>query len=263
MTIPSRRDSLLNRRILICVLTGFSSGLPLFVLISLLSAWLREGGVDLKAIGLLALIQFPYIWKFLWAPLCDRYGSRLGRRRTWMLATQLALLLAVPLFGWLSPRFDLGAITVLAGIVAFFSATQDIAIDAFRREILRDEEQGLGNVVHVNAYKVAGLVPGSLSLILADHLSWPAVYSITALFMVPGLLLTLWVREPECSRRAPASLRAAVLEPFREFVQRKGWRDALITLAFIFFTNWATAWPRPWPRPSTWTSASARPKSAW
>ncbi len=194
MTIPSRRDSLLNRRILICVLTGFSSGLPLFILISLLSAWLREGGGDLKAIGLLALVQFPYIWKFLWAPLCDRYGLGLGRRRTWMLFTQLALLAAVPLFGWLSPKLDMAAITGLAVIVALFSATQDIAIDAFRREILKDEEQGLGNVVHVNAYKVAGLIPGSLSLILADHISWQAVYSITALFMLPGILLTLWVR---------------------------------------------------------------------
>jgi PAT family beta-lactamase induction signal transducer AmpG len=235
MTIPSRRNALFNRRILICVLTGFSSGLPLFVLISLLSAWLREGGVDLKAIGLLALVQFPYIWKFLWAPLCDRYGLALGRRRTWMLATQLALLAAVPAFGWLSPQFDLTAITGLALVVAFFSATQDIAIDAFRREILKDEEQGLGNVVHVNAYKIAGLVPGSLSLILADHVSWQAVYSITALFMLPGLLLTLWVREPEFSERAPLTLHRAVMDPFREFVQRKGWTGALTVLAFIFF----------------------------
>ncbi len=235
MTIPSRRNSLFNRRILICVLTGFSSGLPLFILISLMSAWLREGGVDLKSIGLLALVQFPYIWKFLWAPLCDRYGLGIGRRRTWMLATQLALLATVPAFGWFSPEFDLAAISGLAFSVALFSATQDIAIDAFRREILRDEEQGLGNVIHVNAYKIAGLVPGSLSLILADHVSWRAVYSITALFMLPGLLLTLWVGEPEFSERAPTSLRRAVVEPFREFVRRKGWIGALTVLAFIFF----------------------------
>ncbi len=104
MTIFSRSDRVFNRRILICVLTGFSSGLPLFVLISLISAWLRDGGVDLKAIGLLALVQFPYIWKFLWAPLCDRYGLFIGRRRTWMLLSQIALLLAIPGFGWLMPR---------------------------------------------------------------------------------------------------------------------------------------------------------------
>jgi len=235
MTTPSRFEALFNRRILICVLTGFSSGLPLFILISLLSAWLREGGVDLKAIGLLALVQFPYIWKFLWAPLCDRYGLGLGRRRTWMLGTQLALLAAVPLFGWLSPGKDMAAITGLAVVVALFSATQDIAIDAFRREILKDEEQGLGNVVHVNAYKIAGLVPGSLSLILADHVSWEMVYSITALFMLPGLMLSLLVREPESSRRAPATLREALVEPFHEFIGRKGWAGALTLLAFIFF----------------------------
>lgn len=236
MTTPSRRERLLNRRILLCILTGFSSGLPLFVLISLLTAWLREGGVDLKAIGLLALVQFPYIWKFAWAPLCDRYGLglRLGRRRGWMLVSQLALLASIPLFGWLSPQPDLPAISALAVAVAFFSATQDIAIDAFRRELLRDEEQGLGNVVYVNAYKIAGLVPGSLSLILADHLAWQAVYPITALFMLPGLLMTLLVEEPPASVRAPASLRQAVVEPFREFIGRQGWTSALAVLAFIF-----------------------------
>lgn len=235
MTTPSLRERLLNKRILLCIITGFSSGLPLFVLISLLSAWLREGGVDLKAIGLLALVQFPYIWKFVWAPLCDRYGLRLGRRRTWMLFSQLALIATIPLFGWLSPQTDMAQITGLAILVALFSATQDIAIDAYRRELLKDEEMGLGNVVHVNAYKIAGLIPGSLSLILADHLSWPWVYGITALFMVPGLLMTLMVKEPPTSVQTPATLRQAVVEPFHEFIKRKGWVSALYVLAFIFF----------------------------
>jgi len=217
------------------MLTGFSSGLPLFVLISLVSAWLREGGVELKDIGLLALVQLPYIWKFLWAPLCDRYGFGMGRRRSWMLMTQLALLLSIPVFGWLSPLSELNSIRWLALAVAIFSATQDIAIDAFRRELLRDEEQGLGNVIHVNAYKVAGLVPGSLSLILADHLSWQSVYLITALFMLPGLLLSILASEPGTSERGPGTLRHAVMEPFREFVNRNGWSNALSVLAFIFF----------------------------
>jgi PAT family beta-lactamase induction signal transducer AmpG len=235
MTTPSLRERLLNKRILLCIITGFSSGLPLFVLISLLSAWLREGGVDLKAIGLLALVQFPYIWKFVWAPLCDRYGLGLGRRRTWMLFSQLALIATIPLFGWLSPQTDMAQITGLAILVALFSATQDIAIDAYRRELLKGEEMGLGNVVHVNAYKIAGLIPGSLSLILADHLPWPWVYSITALFMIPGLLMTLMVKEPPASLQAPATLRQAIIEPFHEFIHRKGWVSALYVLAFIFF----------------------------
>ena len=235
MTTPSQRERILNRRILLCIVTGFSSGLPLFVLISLLTAWLREGGVDLKAIGLLALVQFPYIWKFVWAPLCDRYGLPMGRRRTWMLFSQIALMATIPLFGWLSPTSELALISLLAVLVAFFSATQDIAIDAYRRELLRDEEMGLGNVVHVNAYKIAGLIPGSLSLILADHLSWPWVYGITALFMLPGLIMTLLVKEPPASVRAPATLRQAIVEPFHEFISRKGWLSALAVLAFIFF----------------------------
>ena len=235
MTTPSLRESLLNRRMLICVATGFSSGLPLFLLIGLMPAWLREGGVNLKSIGLMALVQFPYIWKFLWAPLCDRYSFGLGRRRSWMLAAQLALLAGIPAFGWFAPQPDLAAIRWLAFAVALSSATQDIAIDAYRREILSDAEMGLGNVVHVNAYKIAGLVPGSLSLIIAEQLSWSVVYWITALFMLPGLCLSLLASEPESSRRAPATLRSAVVEPFREFIGRKGLHGALAVLAFIFF----------------------------
>lgn len=223
-----------NPRILLCILTGFSSGLPLFILISLLSAWLRDSGIDLKMIGLLALVQFPYVWKFLWAPLCDRYGFKIGRRRSWMLFSQVGLLLIIPSIGLLSPQNDMRWITLLAALLALLSATQDIAIDAYRRELLRHEEMGLGNVVHVNAYKIAGLVPGSLSLILADHMAWPWVFSLTALFMLPGLLMTIFVKEPAGDYKAPESLRQAVIEPFQEFTRRKGWADALLVLAFIF-----------------------------
>ena len=225
----------LNRRILLCVLTGFSSGLPLYVLISLVTAWLRESGIDLKAIGLLALVQFPYIWKFVWAPLCDRFGHRYGRRRSWMLLSQIALLMLIPAFGWFSPADSLQPVVWLAIGVAFFSATQDIAIDAYRRELLKESEMGLGNVVHVNAYKIASLVPGALSLILADHLSWSMVYAITALFMLPGLCMTLLIREPKVPDNAPKTLKQAIVEPFAEFIQRKGWLNALLILAFIFF----------------------------
>lgn len=223
-----------NPRILLCILTGFSSGLPLFILISLLSAWLRESGVDLKAIGLLALVQFPYVWKFLWAPLCDRYGFRMGRRRSWMLVSQLGLILVIPVFGWLSPQEDLTLITLTAILIAFLSASQDIAIDAYRRELLHKEEMGLGNVVHVNAYKISGLIPGSLSLILADHMSWQWVYGLTALFMLPGIVMTLGVQEPKGDYQSPATLRKAVIEPFEDLIRRKGWQDALLILAFIF-----------------------------
>jgi PAT family beta-lactamase induction signal transducer AmpG len=229
------KSALLNRRMLICIFTGFSSGLPLYILISLLPAWLRSEHVDLKAIGLFALIQLPFTWKFIWAPLFDRYAPPLGRRRGWLLVTQTALLVSIPLFGGLHPTLDLWSIAYLAAVVAFFSASQDIVLDAYRRELLPDVELGIGNAVHVNAYKIAGLVPGSLSLVLADHLPWNAVFLITALFMLPGLAMTLLVSEPQLTRGTPKTLRAAVVEPFHEFITRNGLNSALMILAFIFF----------------------------
>jgi PAT family beta-lactamase induction signal transducer AmpG len=224
---------LLTRRMLICVFTGFSSGLPLYLLLNLLPAWLRSDGVDLKVIGFFALIQFPYTWKFLWAPLLDRYRLPLGRRRGWTLLSQIGLLLAIGLLGGFSPAIDLTPVIWLSVALAFLSATQDVALDAFRREILRDNELGLGNAVHVNAYRIAGLVPGSLSLILADLIPWAQVFWITAAFMVPGMVMVLLVAEP-LAVAAPKTLRAAVVEPFHEFIGRKGWQGAMLVLGFIF-----------------------------
>jgi PAT family beta-lactamase induction signal transducer AmpG len=220
---------------LICIFTGFSSGLPLYILIGLLPAWLRSEGVDLKAIGLFALIQLPFTWKFLWSPFFDRYTPPLGRRRGWLFISQMALLLSIPILGMLRPDLDLWACAYLAGVVAFFSASQDIVLDAYRRELLLDTELGLGNVIHVNAYKIAGLIPGSLSLILADYLPWRSVFFITALFMIPGIVMTLAVDEPVLKMGAPKTLRAAVVEPCQEFIGRNGLKSAGLILAFIFF----------------------------
>ncbi|MFZ2406038.1 MAG: AmpG family muropeptide MFS transporter [Methylobacter sp.] len=220
---------------LICIFTGFSSGLPLYILIGLLPAWLRSEGVDLKVIGLFALIQLPFTWKFLWAPLFDRYIPPLGRRRGWLFIMQMALLLSIPAFGALHPELDLWAIAYLAVVVAFFSASQDVVLDAYRRELLLDAELGLGNSVHVNAYKIASLIPGSLSLILADHLPWSSVFFITALFMLLGIAMTLFVSEPALKNGAPKTLRAAVVEPFQEFINRNGLKSAGLILGFIFF----------------------------
>jgi PAT family beta-lactamase induction signal transducer AmpG len=232
---PTLREVLFTRRMLICVFTGFSSGLPLYVLLTLVPGWLRSEHVDLKAIGLFTLVQFPYTWKFVWAPLLDRFAfPLLGRRRGWMLTTQCALLLSISLIGGLVPGTDLKAIAALAAITAFLSASQDIVLDAYRREILSDAELGLGTAVHVNAYKIAGLIPGSLSLVLADHLPWPTVFLITALFMVPGVGMTLLVSEPTVPAGAPRTLRAAIAEPFVEFLGRAGWTQAALVLSFIF-----------------------------
>ena len=232
---PPLREVLLNRRMLICIFTGFSSGLPLYVLISLVPAWLRSEHVNLAAIGLFTLIQFPYTWKFVWSPLLDRFAlPALGRRRGWMLLTQVALLLSIALTGRFMPPGGLWAIAGIATATAFLSASQDIVLDAYRREILSDTELGLGTAVHVNAYKISSLIPGSLSLILADHISWQLVFYVTALFMLPGIGLTLLVREPAVPGGAPKTLKQAIVEPFREFVDRAGWRSALLVLAFIF-----------------------------
>src|SRR5438067_72687 len=232
------REALFNRRMLICIFTGFSSGLPLWLLINLLPAWLRSEQVDLTSIGLFALMQLPYTWKFLWSPLMDRYAFPvLGRRRGWMLITQAALLVSIPLFGLLEPKADLWTIAWLAAAVAFLSASQDIVLDAYRRELLPEVELGLGNSIHVQAYRVSSLVPGALALILADHIAWQSVFTITALFMLPGIVNTLLVAEPTLARSAPRTLAEAVIEPFHEFIMRAGWRQALLILTFIFLYN--------------------------
>jgi PAT family beta-lactamase induction signal transducer AmpG len=228
-------QQLYTRRMLICVFTGFASGLPLYLLLNLVPAWLRTEHLDLKTIGLFALIQFPYTWKFLWAPLLDRYAvPALGRRRGWMLLTQTALLVVIATLGGFSPQNDLRIIVMLATLLAFLSATLDIALDAYRRELLFDNELGLGNAVHVNAYRISGLIPGSLALILADHLPWNTVFMITALFMLPGMVMTLLVQEPHRAA-PPKTLRDAVVEPFHEFITRRGWQSALLILSFLFF----------------------------
>jgi PAT family beta-lactamase induction signal transducer AmpG len=235
-TKPGLRQALFNRRMLICVFTGFSSGLPLYLLINLLPAWLRSEGVDLRSIGMFALIQLPFTWKFFWAPLLDRYAPPFfGRRRSWMLAMQVLLLISIPAFGALRPQLDLWTIAYLATAVAFFAATQDIALDAYRRELLPDAELALGNAIHVQAYRVSSLVPGALALVLADHFPWQSVFVVTALFMLPGIVNTLLVSEPALVRPAPRTLAEAVIEPFHEFITRAGWQRALLILAFIFF----------------------------
>lgn len=222
-------------RMIICVVIGFSSGLPLFLLFNLLPAWLATEGISLKTIGAFALVQLPYTWKFLWAPLADRYGfPGFGRRRSWMFVSQVALIAGVVTLGTLDPVASIGSVVVVATMVSFLSATQDIAIDAYRRELLTESELGLGNAIFVNAYRVAGLVPGSLSLFLADHLPWFQVFAVTAAFLLPGAVLSLTVAEPLNGIASPRTLRAAVLEPFLEFFRRRGWRSAALVLSFMF-----------------------------
>ena len=238
MNSPSIKHALFNRRMLICIFTGFASGMPLYLLISLVPAWLRTEGVGLKEIGFFALIGLPYTWKFMWAPLLDRYSLSLGTlkpglRRSWMLITQVLLLITIAALGYLDPLTQIWSIAWLCFGIALLSATQDIVLDAYRRQILPDQELGLGNSIHVNAYRIAGLVPGSLSLILADSLPWQTVFPITAALMLAGILLTLSIAEPPRSHQQPTTLRAAVVDPFHDFFSRQGVQHALLILAFM------------------------------
>jgi PAT family beta-lactamase induction signal transducer AmpG len=224
-----------TKALLVCIFLGFSSGLPLFILYNLLSAWLKSEGVDLKAIGLFALVGMPYTWKFLWAPAMDRFKLPfLGRRRGWMVVTQIAVMLAVILMGQFNPSTEIWIVVFLASVVAFFSASQDIVVDAHRREWLTEGQMGSGTALFVNAYKLSTLVPGSLSLILSDLITWDWVFFITGLFMLPGILTTLLVSEPREYGPPPRTLREAVFEPFNEFLHRSGWKHAALILLFIF-----------------------------
>ena len=225
---------LLTKKMLICIFTGFTSGLPLFILISLLPAWLSSSGMDLKTIGLFALIQFPFTWKFIWAPLFDRFSFGMGRRRGWLIIFQLLLLITICSFGFIEPKSQLSIIAIISTVIAFFSASQDIVIDAYRRELLSDYELGIGNAIHVNAYKISSLIPGSLALILADSFDWKFVFIITGLFMLPGIIMTLLIKEPLLKYGTPKTLKEAVIEPFKEFKNRKGIKGAFLILLFIF-----------------------------
>ncbi|MEE3236203.1 MAG: MFS transporter, partial [Pseudomonadota bacterium] len=229
------REAILNRRMLICVFTGFTSGLPLYVLFQLVPGWLRVEGVGLAEIGFFALVQFPYAWKFLWSPFMDRFTLPfLGHRRGWMLLTQGFLLISIGLLGFTKPDLNLWAVAYLSAAVAFFSASQDIVLDAYRRELLPDVELGLGNSIHVQAYRFSGLVPGALGLILADHFEWQIVFIIIAMFMLIGIVLTLVIDEAIENPTPPQSMRDAVFDPFRDFIGRSGLKPALLVLAFLF-----------------------------
>ena len=234
MSRSELQAAVFNRRMLICIFTGLASGLPLYILIQLVPAWLRTEGVGLTEIGFFTLLQLPYTWKFVWAQLLDRYTFPLGRRRGWMLLSQVLVLICVSAMGFWSPVDNLSVIAVLCSLVSLFSATQDIALDAYRRELLPDAELGLGNSIHVQAYRVSGLLPAALSLILADHLPWSWVFIITAAYMLIGVVLTLSIEEANRQPKPPKSLREAVVEPFKEFIQRCNWSGALLLLSFVF-----------------------------
>jgi MFS transporter, PAT family, beta-lactamase induction signal transducer AmpG len=213
-----------SRKILVLLLLGFSSGLPLALTGGTLQAWLAVKGVDLTTIGLFALVGQPYTYKFLWAPLMDRYSiPLLGRRRGWLLVSQLALLGTIAWMGTLSPQDSPWWLAGLALSVAFLSASQDIVSDAYRTDILDAEERGAGAAVSVFGYRIAMLASGGLALILADGwLGWTGTYWLMAALMLVGVIAVWFAQEPAAPPRAPHTLEQAVREPLAEFFGRDG-----------------------------------------
>ena len=222
---------MLSARMLVALLMGFASGLPLLLTGSVLQAWLKDSGVNLTDIGLFALVGLPYTLKFLWAPLFDRYALPLGRRRGWLAVSQIALAAALAMISIAAPKPDtLMWISCAALLVAFFSASQDIVIDAYRRESLSENELGLGSALYVNGYRVGMLLASGGGLILADHTSFAFMYQVMAACMAACVIVTLAAPEPPLAPGSPATLQDAVILPFRDYFQREG---AWIALLFI------------------------------
>ncbi|MFP5384476.1 MAG: AmpG family muropeptide MFS transporter [Bacteriovoracia bacterium] len=218
-------------RMLAMLLTGYSAGLPLLLIGSTLQAWMKDEGVDLTAIGLVSLLGLPYVFKFLWAPLLDRYNLPFfSRRKGWMILFQVLLVLSIIGLSFTDPDKNLILVSVWAFFIALFSSSQDVVLDAYRREILPDEELGLGSSLYITGYRLAMLVSGALALYLADHIPWKQVYHWLAVFMAPSILFTLFAPRENQHIPIPANLKEAVVGPLKDFFTRRG---AWIMLLFI------------------------------
>jgi len=226
-----------SRKMAALLLLGFASGLPLFLTSRTLQAWMTLEGVDLGAIGLFSLVALPYSLKFLWSPLLDRFVPPfLGRRRGWLVIAQVGLTVAIAAMALQNPKQSLQLLAINALLIAFLSASQDIAFDAYRTDLLEQREMGAGAAISVLGYRVALLVTGSLALILADQMPWPLVYLCLAGLMLLSVLYSAWAPEPTGGDRPPETLADAVRLPFLEFFQRSGiWRGALILVFIVLY----------------------------
>ncbi len=239
-------------RLLIIFVMGFASGLPLALSSATLFFWLAEAGVTLTAIGLFALVGTPYSLKFFWAPFIDRIPlpvltSLLGRRRSWMLVIQIGLMISIAYLGFSNPETTPALTAVCALAVAFFSASQDIVIDAYRIEILDVDEQGAGAAMTQAGYRLGAIAAGAGALFLADQVDWSIVYSVMAVLVVIGMLMAIFAPDPD--KRNPAAgeahtsigLRSIVIDPFIEFFQRNSPATAITILAFILLYKFGDA----------------------
>ncbi len=230
-------QKIFSRKMLSVFLTGYAGGLPLLLIGSTLQAWMTEAGIDLGTIGLFASIGTPYSLKVLWAPLMDRFHFWPGRRRGWMMLMQVLLVISIFSMSLFEPAANIYGIAVMALLVAIFSATQDISIDAYRREILSDEELGMGSSLYVVGYRVGLLIAGAGALWMADRYllptgqaNWPLVYQVMAGAMALGIVFTAFAYKESEKFESPQSLQEAVVGPFLEFFKRDG---AILVLVFI------------------------------
>jgi len=208
---------------------GFASGIPFPLVSGTLQAWLTSEGIDIKTIGILTILTFPYSFKFLWSPFFDKFNiPKLGRRRGWILICQILILLGIALMITLTPKHLILFSAIAAG-VAFFSASQDISIDAYRTEILKPKDRGLGASFAVTAYRIALIIAGGLCLLLADHLGWQVALAVISSLLVIGIITTLWADEPDGIKK-PRTLRESFIEPFKELLKRE---KSLLLLLFI------------------------------
>lgn len=226
---------LISTRLWFAALMGFAGGLPLLLTLTVLQAWLTAEDVSLTTIGLFGLVGLPYNIKFLWAPMLDRFKPiGMGRRRGWLLLAQLCLVLSIVLLGLQNPSANIWAVVVAAWLVTFFSSTQDIVIDAYRRETLADAEQGLGASFYTYGYRLGMLLASAGGLIMADIIGFRGVYFVMAGVMLAAVLVTLVAPEPGIEKRLPQTFREAYVGPFVEFFTRGGdAKKALLVLLFI------------------------------
>ena len=224
-----------RRRLLAIALLGFASGLPLALSASSLQAWFTVAGLDLRTIGWATLAGQAYVFKFLWAPLLDRYAPPLlGRRRGWILLSQLGCAAMLLAMSALDPSRQPAMMIGVAVVLALFSATQDIAFDAHRTDLLPAAERGWGSALTQTGYRLAMVVSGGVALILADHIGWPRVYQVMALLMVLATVATWWSADAPAQRR-PRTLVDAVVLPLREFLSRPAAWGWLLLIVFYKF----------------------------
>jgi MFS transporter, PAT family, beta-lactamase induction signal transducer AmpG len=238
VTAPASRASATRifgqPKMAVLLFLGFSSGLPFYLTSKTLQAWMTTAKVDLTTIGFFSLVTLPYSLKFVWAPVMDRYVPPfLGRRRGWVLITQILLLLAIAAMSLHDPRQGLEMLAVNAIAIAFFSASQDISLDAYRTDVLENREMGAGAAVFVLGYRIAMITTGALAFFLADRMSWQTVYVILSTLILVGVVTTFIAPEPVLSDAPPKSLAEAVVLPFADFFQRTGVGRALLVLLFI------------------------------